>query len=612
MCKIIKCFVFIIVSFLLFEKCSDNLINDTSSGDDIEVIPLINTSNWIWQNPKPQGNHLYDVGIINENEIIAVGDMGAVIKSNDGGKNWYNLSIGISCPIYDVEFFNSSTGIIATFKGVFKSSDGGLSWEKINDSALREIQFLDNITGFGITNTLSSGLLKKTDDGGITWNTILEKPNGATFTDVYFYNDKIGWVATLYSGIYHTTDGGENWQHIQMSNNLESIYFINDMVGFGTSEEHIYKTVDGGSNWHSVLSIDYAGFMSVQFSNSSFGWVYSSSSVFITNDGGGSWNEYQVGNFMYDNHITSVDFNNETIGFAVGTYGILSKSTNNGVSWESIKKNIVDTYTSLNDVYFKDENKGVIIGSNGTILYTLDGGNEWEKTNTTISNNLNKLSFVKNGIGFVCGDNGTLLKTNNFGIDWIELESGTSKNINSCFAVSEMNIWIVGDNGLVSNSLDGGSTWKNIIFNPLYDNKDVFFYNDSIGMIINNYKFYKTVNGGKTWEQIQFYNDDITQVTSIYIENESTFYLTHEYALMKSSDGGRNWKLIISGKMNQIDFSSNLFGWCTSNEGVYLTKDGGSSWELLLSPHLNKSYFVNDTTGWMIGNNGNIVKSNFN
>ncbi len=42
---------------------------------------------WFWQYPKPQGNTLHDIFIFDQNTAIAVGDLGTVIKTTDGGES---------------------------------------------------------------------------------------------------------------------------------------------------------------------------------------------------------------------------------------------------------------------------------------------------------------------------------------------------------------------------------------------------------------------------------------------------------------------------------------------------------------------------------------------
>jgi photosystem II stability/assembly factor-like uncharacterized protein len=43
---------------------------------------------WFWQNPLPQGNNLSEIFIISHNSAIAVGELGTIIKTTDGGTDW--------------------------------------------------------------------------------------------------------------------------------------------------------------------------------------------------------------------------------------------------------------------------------------------------------------------------------------------------------------------------------------------------------------------------------------------------------------------------------------------------------------------------------------------
>jgi photosystem II stability/assembly factor-like uncharacterized protein len=43
---------------------------------------------WVWQNPKPQGNTLNSVCYITPETGFAVGEFGTIIKTINGGKDW--------------------------------------------------------------------------------------------------------------------------------------------------------------------------------------------------------------------------------------------------------------------------------------------------------------------------------------------------------------------------------------------------------------------------------------------------------------------------------------------------------------------------------------------
>ena len=68
---------------------------------------------WVWQNPLPQGNHLFAVSFVDANNGTAVGWSGTILRTSDGGQNWVIQSSGIygtSIGLYGVSFNDANTG----------------------------------------------------------------------------------------------------------------------------------------------------------------------------------------------------------------------------------------------------------------------------------------------------------------------------------------------------------------------------------------------------------------------------------------------------------------------------------------------------------------------
>ena len=65
---------------------------------------------WEWQNPYPQGNHLFGLQFLNENEGWAVGDFGSIIHTENGGETWEQSYSGYSKRLREVYFYNSNKG----------------------------------------------------------------------------------------------------------------------------------------------------------------------------------------------------------------------------------------------------------------------------------------------------------------------------------------------------------------------------------------------------------------------------------------------------------------------------------------------------------------------
>src|SRR5215467_8546088 len=59
-------------------------VSQHESGD----YPSVRGSQWVWQNPLPQGNYIYQVSCVDANNGMAAGDNGTIVIPSDGGNNW--------------------------------------------------------------------------------------------------------------------------------------------------------------------------------------------------------------------------------------------------------------------------------------------------------------------------------------------------------------------------------------------------------------------------------------------------------------------------------------------------------------------------------------------
>jgi photosystem II stability/assembly factor-like uncharacterized protein len=148
--------------------------------------------------------------------LIAVGDRGAVIVSNNGA-DWAQVQTPVRSPLTAVSFADEMNGWVVGHDAVILATkDGGKTWAMQNFAPELEKPFLDvialdanNVLAFG-----AYGLLYKTSDGGTTW-AMADAPeirgdelhfNGAT---------KLGNGGVLAVGeqgmLGLSTDGGATW-----------------------------------------------------------------------------------------------------------------------------------------------------------------------------------------------------------------------------------------------------------------------------------------------------------------------------------------------------------------------------------------------------------------
>ena len=304
-----------------------------------------------------------------------------------------------------IYFVTKNIGILTTSTAIYKTTDRGVSWNKIElDSTfnLYNIFFVDSLTGFISGSKGGNGVILKTINCGITWD-IIPVGFGNVFFDASFISNKVGWifgeVGSLVGKIGKTTDGGLTWTDLQTDafGPLLSGCFVDSLNGWSGGEKPtLIRTTDGGRNW---LAID---------------------TLFMRSDSAVP--------------IRSIHFIDDNYGWIVGgiaEYNAIWKTTSGGKSWTHrlIKPKIPQPdfgVARLNDVFFTDQFNGYVVGrdissgkNNGLILYSADGGESWVVQDKKNASELNSVMFLTDSIGWTVGDQGTILSTVNRGISFV-------------------------------------------------------------------------------------------------------------------------------------------------------------------------------------------------
>ena len=260
---------------------------------------------------------------------------GRIFRSMNNGASWsavVNNSItninGLSVPAPSVLY------MIAEDRLVYKSIDGGNSFSQtgapVNMSFTNNIEFADENTGIIVGSVPN---LKRTTDGGATWNTI----DPGTNIDLYgakFMNSTTGFITGDLGVVYKTTNAGLNWSSVSTgtSNTFNSVWFIDESTGFvGGINQKMFRTVNGGLNWSQVTGIT-SSVNDICFTDAGTGFAACSFGlVFRTTNGGVNWQPQQNGFFAHN----SVTFVNSTTGYTSTDEGIVYKTTNAGLNWNT-------------------------------------------------------------------------------------------------------------------------------------------------------------------------------------------------------------------------------------------------------------------------------------
>ncbi|MBD0369289.1 MAG: hypothetical protein ICV60_00435 [Pyrinomonadaceae bacterium] len=302
-----------------------------------------------------------------------------------------------------IQFISESDGWLKADEKLWSTRDGGKTWKLIFDggvykplvgssetepNSIYDFQFINAQVGW----LLQGGRMFKTVDGGRSWEPFAESLM-ASYEDRFsapFYTFKFlpdgrrGWIA---GGSYRHLKEGESVANRYSSNNGKE-----GMFGA------IFSTEDGGRTWRKQLLQGSGHIGEIFFLDGEHAWAVGTSGAYYLKNG--RWLETETdawdekGNVIAESldvvigaptcSPVAVYFLNSQLGWLSNSNGYLAKSIDGGKTWQDIV-NIRDyqdkdwPLLSLYPLYFRDSLHGWALGSDGAIRQTLDGGATWKK-----------------------------------------------------------------------------------------------------------------------------------------------------------------------------------------------------------------------------------------
>jgi photosystem II stability/assembly factor-like uncharacterized protein len=144
--------------------------------------------------------------------MITVGQRGHILFSDDSGKHWQQAVVPSSADLTAVNFPTTTQGWAVGNDGVvLHSSDAGATWQKQLDGRQIGALLVKHYT-----------TLAEAEPGNEQWPLLVAEgqrlaDQGADkpLLDVWFANDKIGYVVGVFNLILRTEDGGQTWTPFQ-------------------------------------------------------------------------------------------------------------------------------------------------------------------------------------------------------------------------------------------------------------------------------------------------------------------------------------------------------------------------------------------------------------
>jgi photosystem II stability/assembly factor-like uncharacterized protein len=574
---------------------------------------------WIKQSPIPTYREIRDACFISPDTGWIFGFAGTVLRTNDGGASWIDVSTPGYSQIIKGTFLDSDHGWVASSdevsdKGgeISGTTDGGNNWTmQFYDysCAIRDLSFINQDTGWALAFYRTYGSQRdyqnfflKTIDGGNNW-VVLDSMEFGYFERMDFIDDSLGYiVGNGTPNMMKTIDGGLTWDTVAHISQSELTYVLfTDAANGYTCGSRFYYTHDSAKTWNET----YCGApWRVDMYDDSNGWAISGDHIYKISNGGANVDQQFAEQKSLLLAISAVD---SSYAYAIGRYVSVYKTGNSGENWQEISNG---THNSLTSVFFLDDSTGWAGGDNRAMVHTNDGGEHWIYTQLSSGHTVTDIQFVNADTGWYA--NGSVFQTTNGGLDWYQYWGwGWDYRIFDLYFLNSQTGWCVGSYGLTYKSQDGGDTWVEQNSGTDKELNAVYFVNENVGWIAGENIVMKTTDGGETWEESYV---GLAPFLKIRFFDENTGYVLADQFYLKTYTGGEYWHVVVPEGMDWMPLEDMRWldqetGFLSGNYYLLKTTDGGENWVKdndFPDMQARAMWFTDELNGWLVGTDGKI------
>lgn len=311
----------------------------------------------VWQDEAT----LRSIAAVSEDRLVAVGDRGVILTTDDAGRSWRRIASPTSVNLYDVHFQGPNGWIVGGWVGkhtatsysvMLHTNDGGRNWQLSSAEGLPKLVGLlvagNRLIAWGDYSVQHGSSVFESIDGGLSWRPVIR---GLTHANALAQAADGRLLAVDRLGKAADSEGS-----------LEQI---------SDAQAHVRSVAHCRQGW---VAVGEAG--QIMLGKEDQTW----SDVELPLDR--SIRRLCTWNFIgqHGNHL-----------WIVGSPGsLVLNSSDGGLTW-----NAFPTRQSLplNRVCFIDPNRGWAVGAQGTIIATRDGGKTWYPQRTR-PNRVSLLSIV--------------------------------------------------------------------------------------------------------------------------------------------------------------------------------------------------------------------------
>ena len=512
----------------------------------------------------------------NDTEVMYIGTENAgVYKSIDGGGSWQPVHNGLArAAIYTLVMDPRDSKILyagTRFGGVYKTTDGGQIWQAINagiDIHLNELAIIvmDAQNSQHLYFTQATAIYE-TQDGGLSWQNVKDGSGRCPYSFVGLVADPTD------SNILYTADWGE------------SIGSINCQGG-------VYKSTDSGRTWTitnfrsesgeiqlNTLWIEPTAGQTLYIKS---GWT---GMLWVSNDKGGTWMESNSSN------CTALVFDSQDLLTAYcGNWAHVMKTTDGGKTWGLESNPGVET---PNLMAISPQDRNTLFWGGAGLNISTDGAKTWEKHGSGLGGSSWELKIppISSSVLIAQVLDTRIFLSKDGGRSWETIGSGRSLS----FDPSGKNLYSLDNNRYLTISTDDGTTWEPIslpaanpmafVVHPVNLNRVYALYS-----LFSPPYIYYSDDLGKTWQGSKNMQD-IKDPRLFFDHDQGTrVYAVGDLQISRSNDSGLSWQncadsamMLWASKSDMravVDFrNSDSLYVATRGNGIVASSDGCQSWQ---------------------------------
>ncbi len=248
----------------------------------------------------------------------------------------------------------------------------------------------------------------KTRDGGHTWQRLSEGLSRVRVMNLAIDPQLPAnvFAGTLADGVYKSPDGGRRWlprnagiQKGTISANVNELAFdpIDSRILYAATTVGVFQTKDAGQSWtermRGMTEINFIVALAVDPIRPNILYAGTSGGVYRSVDGADHWTKINTGLVPDDAKLASmalgvnrllIDQANPDVVYAGTTQGVF-KTLNKGEAWARLAAELGELYVS-SLVLEPGNRQHLYMGTSKGIFQSRDGGQTWRATNAGLDN----------------------------------------------------------------------------------------------------------------------------------------------------------------------------------------------------------------------------------